>query len=364
MSEGPLALWRAKVAAGELEPDPAQRLAVEKLQLLWMRLADYNPARPKRVGLGLFGWGRERIVEQAVPGLYLYGDVGRGKSMLMDLFFATAPVAPKQRVHFHAFMQNAHAGIHEARALGVTDPVRPVADAIADGATLLAFDEMQVTDIADAMLVGRLFERLFERGVVVVATSNRAPDELYRDGLNRQLFLPFIAMLKERLEVHELVSPKDHRMGRAPGSRVWHAPLGPAAAAALDEAWDGFAAGPGAPRVLDVRGRRLVLPLWRAGVARASFADLCGAPLGPGDYLAIADAVETLILSDVPVLGRSRYDEAKRFVTLIDALYEGRVRLIASAEAAPEALYADGEGAFEFARTVSRLAEMAGEGWP
>ena len=214
-----MALYRARVAEGALDADPAQRLAVEKLQLLAMRLADYNPAKPKRVGLGRFGWGRDRLEEKPVPGLYLYGGVGRGKSMLMDLFFAAAPVAQKRRVHFHAFMQEMHAGIARARAQGVTDPVRPVADAVADQATLLCFDEMQITDITDAMLVGRLFERLFERGVVVVTTSNRAPDALYKDGLNRNLFLPFIAMIKERLEVHELESATDHRLDRLQGRR-------------------------------------------------------------------------------------------------------------------------------------------------
>jgi cell division protein ZapE len=358
-----MARYRARVAEGALAADPAQRLAVEKLQLLHMRLRDYNPETPKRVGLGLFGWGRERIEQRAIPGLYLYGGAGRGKSMLMDLFFAGAPVARKRRVHFHGFMQGAHAAIHEARALGLDDPIRPVADAIADGATLLAFDEMQITDITDAMLVGRLFQRLFERGVVVVATSNRAPDDLYRDGLNRHLFLPFIAMLKERLEVHELASPRDHRLGRAEGARAWHAPLGPKAAAALDAAWARLAGGPGAPHALEVQGRRLVIPAFRDGVARATFAEICGRPLGAADYLALAAALRVLVLEGVPVLSRGRADEAKRFVTLIDALYEARVRLIASAEADPPALYVDGPGAFEFGRAVSRLAEMASAGW-
>ena len=173
-----MALYRRRVAEGALDIDPAQRHAVEKLQLLWMRLAYYNPAKPKRVGLGLFGWGRDRLEQKPIPGLYLYGGVGRGKSMLMDLFFEAAPVSLKRRVHFHAFMQEIHVGIAKARAKGVTDPIQPVADAVADSATLLCFDEMQVNDITDAMLVGRLFERLFERGVVIVATSNRAPDEL------------------------------------------------------------------------------------------------------------------------------------------------------------------------------------------
>ena len=363
MTAGPVALYRQRVADGSLDPDPAQRHAVEKLQLLAMRLADYQPAKPKRVGIGFFGWGRDRLEEKPVPGLYLYGGVGRGKSMLMDLFFEAAPVAPQRRVHFHAFMQEVHKGIAAARAHGASDPVRPVADAVADGATLLCFDEMQITDITDAMLVGRLFERLFERGVVVVTTSNRAPDALYKDGLNRNLFLPFIALIKERLEVHELASAVDHRLDRLGGATVYHAPLGPGAAAALDAAWESLARGPGQPLTLTVHGRAVTLPEYRNGVARASFADLCTKPLGPGDYLSIAEAIEVLILADIPVLSRARSNEAKRFVTLIDALYEARVRLICSAAAEPDALYAEGEGAFEFARTASRLHEMRSADW-
>jgi cell division protein ZapE len=360
---GPMALYRQRVADGRLEADPAQRHAVEKLQLLWMRLADYQPSKPKRVGIGFFGWGRDRLEERVVPGLYLYGGVGRGKSMLMDLFFETAPVSPKRRVHFHAFMQEVHKGIAAARARGVTDPVRPVADAIADGATLLCFDEMQITDITDAMLVGRLFERLFERGVVIVTTSNRGPDELYKDGLNRNLFLPFIALIKERLEVHELASTTDHRLDRLEDAAVYHTPLGPAATAALDAAWKRLAGGPARPHTFTVNGRAVTLPAVRDGVVRASFADLCAKPLGPADYLAIAEAARVLILDDIPVLSRARNNEARRFVTLIDALYEARVRLICSAAAEPPALYAEGEGAFEFARTASRLHEMRSADW-
>jgi cell division protein ZapE len=361
---GPMALYRQRIAAGLIEPDPAQRRAVEKLQLLWMRLADYNPAKPKRVGLGLFGWGRERIEEKVVPGLYLYGGVGRGKSMLMDLFFEAAPVARKRRVHFHAFMQEVHKGIAAARAKGVTDPVQPVADAIADGATLLCLDEMQISDITDAMLVGRLFERLFERGTVVVTTSNRAPDELYKNGLNRNLFLPFIALIEERLDVHELASATDHRLDRLHGAPVYYAPLGREAAAALDVAWSSLAGGPGRPLELTVSGRTVTLPAFRGGVARASFADLCAKPLGPADYLAIAEAIDVLILDDVPTLSRARNNEAKRFVTLVDALYEAKVRLIVSAAAEPDSLYMEGEGAFEFERTASRLHEMRSADWP
>lgn len=362
-SMGPMALYRKRVAEGALTADPAQRLAVEKLQLLAMRLADYNPSRPKRVGLGIFGWGRDRLEHKAIPGLYLYGGVGRGKSMLMDLFFEAAPVRPKRRVHFHAFMQEIHARIGAERAKGAVDPLRLVADSVADSATLLCFDEMQITDITDAMLVGRLFERLFERGVVIVTTSNRTPDELYKDGLNRQLFLPFIAKIKEALEVHELASATDHRMEVEAGGPVYFAPPGVEASRAMEAVWARLAGEDEGPLVLPMRGRVVTLPRHSGRVARAGFADLCGAALGPGDYLALAEAVDVLFLEDIPVLSPQRANEAKRFVTLIDALYEAHVRLIATAAAEPEGLYPEGTGAFEFARTVSRLHEMRGEDW-
>jgi cell division protein ZapE len=360
---GPMSLYRARVAEGRLAPDSAQVVAVEKLQILANRLRDYNPQKPKRVGLGLFGWGRDRLEEKAVPGLYLYGGVGRGKSMLMDLFFEAAPVAPKRRVHFHAFMQEVHAGINEARGRGVEDPVAPVADRIADGATLLCFDEMEIGDITDAMLVGRLFERLFARGVVVVTTSNRHPDDLYKEGLNRHLFLPFIAMLKDRLDVLELDSGRDHRLDRVAGEPVYLTPLGPAATAALDRAWDRLARGAPRPLELEVHGRALTIPRFRAGIARASFAELCGQPLGPADFLALAAALEALILDDVPNMAEAQRDKARRFVLLIDALYEAQVQLICSAAAEPAALYPEGTGAFAFQRTASRLEEMRSESW-
>ncbi|MFQ8429755.1 cell division protein ZapE [Amaricoccus sp. W119] len=360
---GPMAAYRARVAAGELNPDPAQRFAMEKLQLLHMRLRDYNPTKPKRVGLGLFGWGRERIEEKNVPGLYLYGGVGRGKSMLMDVFFETAPVSPKRRVHFHAFMQEIHAAVHKERQKGVKDPLRVVADQVADGATLLCFDEMQITDITDAMLVGRLFERLFERGVVIVTTSNREPDDLYKNGLNRQLFLPFIALIKDKLDVHELESLTDHRQERTRGQQVYFSPLGPGAREGVEANWKRLTNGSAEPLVLDVQGRKVRLPAHDGRVARASFADLCGKPLGPADYLAIAEALDWLLLEDVPTLSPARNNEAKRFVTLIDALYEAKTRLVVSAEAEPDDLYVEGAGAFEFERTASRLQEMRGEAW-
>ncbi len=356
--------YRAAVADGRLSDDQAQRLAVEKLQILQTRLKGYEPARPRRVLSGLFGWGRERMAETAVTGLYLYGGVGRGKSMLMDMFHRTAPVAPRRRVHFHAFMQEVHAAIAERRRSGGDDPVTPVADAIADGATLLCFDEMQIGDITDAMLVGRLFERLFARGVVVVATSNRHPDDLYKDGLNRHLFLPFIALLKERMEVHELAGEADHRQAHMAALEAWHTPLDAGAGPAMDSAWADLAGGPGEALVIRRQGREVVLPRFRGGVGRAHFDELCRRPLGPGDYLALAGHLRVLILDGIPALRPAERNAAKRFVTLIDALYEARVRLIASAEAEPEALYPEGDGAFEFRRTASRLAEMRSAGWP
>jgi cell division protein ZapE len=363
MSDGPLPRYRTLVREGTLRDDPAQARAAEKLQILHNRLRDYDPVKPKRVGLGLFGWGRERLREAAIPGLYLYGGVGRGKSMLMDLFFSGAPVERRRRVHFHAFMQEVHAGIRDARARGTRDPIAEVAEAVAGGATLLCFDELQVTDITDAMIVGRLFEALFARGVVVVTTSNRPPDDLYRNGLNRETFLPFIALIKDRLDVHELASATDHRLDRLEGIAVWHAPLGPRAEAEMDEAWARLAGGPGTPTALAVGGRSLTLPLARGRVARASFADLCERPLGPADFLAVAAAVDWLLVDRIPLLSRARFDAAKRFVTLVDALYESKVRMIASAAAEPDDLYPAGEGAFEFARTASRLHEMRSADW-
>jgi cell division protein ZapE len=360
---GPMALYRARVAEGRLKPDPAQVMAAEKLQILANRLRDYNPKTPKRVGLGLFGWGRDRLEEKAIPGLYLYGGVGRGKSMLMDLFFETAPVAPKRRVHFHAFMQEVHKGIKAARARGAEDPVAPAADAVAASATLLCFDEMEVNDITDAMLVGRLFERLFAKGVVVVTTSNRHPDDLYKDGLNRHLFLPFIALIKDRLDILELESGRDHRLDRQAGEPAYLAPPGPEAKAALDRAWERLAGGEGHPLALEVHGRTVTVPRFRNGVARADFAELCGQALGPADYLALADRIETLILDDIPLMAEAQRDQARRFVLLVDALYEARIRLLCSAAAEPDALYPEGTGAFAFQRTASRLQEMRSARW-
>ncbi|MEL6998629.1 MAG: cell division protein ZapE [Pseudomonadota bacterium] len=357
--------YRELIRLGELNPDPEQRAAVEKLQLLHMRLQGYDPSEGKQVQRGWFGWVKgspQKVI--TLTGLYLYGGVGRGKSMLMDLFFENAPVRPRRRVHFHAFMQEVQTGIHIARESNVRDPIINVADEVAEGATLLCFDEFQVTDIADAMILGRLFEALFDRGVVIVATSNRPPDDLYKDGLNRQVFLPFIDLLKARVDVHELDSATDYRQGREEGDRVYFCPLNAVARAEMDSAWRRETGGAtGVPMTISIQGRKVVIPQTSDICGRASFSDLCEQPLGPADYLAIADQFDVFFLDDIPVLPWSRNNEAKRFVTLIDTFYEARIRFFCSAEAEPENLYTEGTGAFEFARTASRLAEMQSTEW-
>ena len=299
-------------------------------------------------------------------GLYLVGDVGRGKSMLMDLFFAEARVERKQRIHFHKFMQDAHARVFAWRQSnsGGSDPIPPLADAISAKAALLCFDEFQINDIADAMILGRLFAALFERAVVIVATSNTAPDDLFRGKPGRDAFLPFITLIKHHLDVLVLEGGRDFRRARLRGMATWHVPPNGRADAALDRAFADLAGGatPKAAR-LTVSGRTLRVPLAAEGVARFDFAGLCGQPLGPGDYLAIATHYNALVLDGIPRLGPENYDQARRFITLIDTLYEHRVKLVASAEADPDQLYERGEGARAFERTASRLEEMQGQEW-
>lgn len=342
--------YAARIASGALREDPAQRAAIAKLVAIEGALA-------KPVKRGFF-----RKSPEAVRGLYLWGGVGRGKSMVMDLFVEGLEV-PNQRAHFHAFMQELHAAMHKARQDGIEDALRPFLDQVAADIRLLAFDEMQITDIADAMIVGRLFEGLMARGVTIITTSNRPPEDLYKNGLNRQLFLPFIDILNSQLDVHELASPTDYRQDRLAGSPVYFTPLTAENRAAVDAIWADLTGGQAVVQALIVNKREVVLPAFHNGVARAKFYDLCGKQLGPADFLAIADAVRVLVLDDIPCLSRSNFNEAKRFVTLIDALYEARVRLIASAEAKPEMLYLEGEGTFEFERTASRLREMMGADW-
>lgn len=350
-------IYDTRVAQGALRADPAQHAVLPALESLRLWL-ETNADR--RIGLfaGLFA-------KPIMPpkGMYLWGGVGRGKSMLMDLFTEATDIRQKRRVHFHAFMQGIQKGMHEARKRGVEDPIAPVADDILKSTRLLAFDEMQVTDITDAMVVGRLFEKLLAGGTVIVTTSNRPPEDLYKDGLNRALFLPFIDLIRARLDVVELESPTDYRQHRLNGAQVYFHPSGKVRGE-IDAIWsDLTGATAGEVLRLDVNGRAVELPRFANGVARATFWDLCARPLGPADYLALAQTVRVLILEDIPQLSASNYNEAKRFVTLIDALYEARVRLICSAADEPERLYLEGTGAFEFERTASRLREMQGAEW-
>ena len=352
--------YRQLVSSGQITADAGQASAVEAFARLE---ADLNAlSEPWLSFLGK---------PKAPKGLYLYGPPGRGKSMLMDLFFASAPVKFKKRLHFHAFMARVHALIREWREgdervrkalfgqFKGDDPILPVAKVIADEARLLCFDELQVTDIADAMILGRLFEALFALSVTLVATSNRIPQDLYKNGLNRQLFLPFIDMLQDRCDVVSVAGPKDFRLDRLVGAEVNFHPLTPANQSAFDSLWqDMTALSQETGAVLEVLGRKLEFPRAVGPLLRVRFEDLCDRPLGPQDYLAIAERFNTLFLEDVPRLKPTRRDQAKRFVTLIDALYEAGSKLVMLAESAPEDLYPEGDGAFEFERTVSRLNEM------
>ncbi|MGG7564742.1 cell division protein ZapE [Rhodovulum sp. DZ06] len=367
MTQTPMARYRALVKDGALNPDPAQNLGMEKLQMLHERLKGYEPKTPKKHSRGWFGWGREPRHDVAeIGGLYIYGGVGRGKSMLMDLFAETSPVSPTRRVHFHAFMQEIHALIGDARKRNVEDPIAEAAEKTAASATLLCFDEMQITDIADAMIVGRLFEALFRRGVVVVTTSNRHPDDLYKNGLSRELFLPFIALMKEKLDLHHLDGAADHRQDRLRGEPRYLAPLGPQTDAAMDRIWEECAAGPDQPLELSVKGRKVDFARARlqGRAVRATFDELCRRPLGAADYLELAEVAHTLLIEGVPRLSRANNNEATRFVHLVDALYEAKRLVYVSAEASPETLYTEGAGSFEFERTASRLEEMQGQDWP
>jgi cell division protein ZapE len=354
-------LYRARVKKGELTLDVAQVAAAKRLESLAAQLKSYRPGR---------GWFGPR---KAPRGVYLWGDVGRGKSMLMDLFFAAAPVKAKRRVHFNAFMVETHARIHEWRNLDARararrpeyvreagdDPIAPVAHAIANQATLFCFDEFQVTDVADALILGRLFEQLFARGVVIVATSNTAPSRLYEGGLNRQLFLPFIALIEKRLGIVELNGPLDYRLQRMEGIPLYMTPLGSEADAAMDAAWRHLTdTAKGEPRTLMVLGRSLRVPQAANGAARFAFDDLCAQPLAAADYLAIAQAFSTLFIDRIPKMGPEMRDAARRFAVLIDTLYDEGVKLVCSAAAPPDQLYTDGDGADAFRRTASRLVEM------
>ena len=361
------AAYDQRLAEGEIRPDPAQAMGLAAL----LRLeGDLSGAAGSG---GLKTLFRRPQSERVV---YLWGPVGRGKSMLMDLFYEVVPVEKKRRTHFHVFMGEIHRAIAEWRngdaaarkaAFGQhkgDDPIVPVADRVAQAARLICFDEFQVTDIADAMILGRLFEALFARGVTLVATSNRAPDALYKDGINRQLFLPFIDLLKHRLEVVSVAGGHDYRLDRLRAAGVWFSPDDPDNQRSFEALWRAMLDGEeetGA--TLEVLGRKIFLPHAVGGQVRASFASLCSVALGPNDYVALADRFHTVFLEDVPKLSPARREEARRFVILIDALYEAHAKLIVLAETQPAQLYPAGDGAFEFERTASRLEEMRSADW-
>ena len=347
----PAERYRALVAEHKLTGDPEQEAVAAALDSLAHALAAYEPNKKSFLGFGK---------AQTPPhGLYIHGPVGRGKSMLMDMFFDTVAFVPKLRTHFHDFMARVHRDVKHWREAEPGDPIPRVAAAIRAETALLCFDEFQVSDITDAMILGRLFNALFELGVVVVATSNRHPRELYEHGINRQLFVPSIELIEARMEVLKLDGPIDYRLARLERSRVYFTPLGKEADAALDEVWhDLTGMAHGGPGELEVLGRKLLVPEQAKGVARFTFDQLCVAALGPQDYLAFADNCHAIVLQGIPLLTVAQRNEAKRFMMLIDALYERSVKLVCSAAAAPAELYHSGDGAFEFERASSRLIKM------
>ncbi|WP_315742607.1 MULTISPECIES: cell division protein ZapE [unclassified Bradyrhizobium] len=361
------AQYQSLIDSGAIEADPAQSEVADALAALERRLSTYKPARKQ----GLLG---RLFSEKSEPprGLYVHGEVGRGKTMLMDLFFQTCPVAHKRRAHFHEFMADVHERIYGYRQniargeLADTDVIGLTANAIFDQAWLLCFDEFHVTDIADAMILGRLFAKLFELGTVVVATSNVAPEDLYKGGLNRALFLPFIKQIEDHMEVARLDARTDFRLEKLAGVKMWLVPADIDARAALDKAWAKLTGNARCrPRDIAIKGRTLHVPCSAPGVARFSFAELCEKPLAASDYLRLAHDYHTILVDHIPVMDYPERNAAKRFVTLIDALYDNAVKLIASAEANPVSLYLANEGieAMEFKRTASRLIEMGSESY-
>ncbi|MCA3556199.1 cell division protein ZapE [Aestuariivirga sp.] len=342
--------------AGLIKADAAQRAVATRLD----QLATELTAQAPHTGL----LARFRKPSAPPRGLYIHGEVGRGKTMLMDLFYETVDFAPKRRVHFHAFMQDVHKRLHAARQSHARDAIAPVARALAKEARLLCLDEMQVADIADAMIVGRLFEGLLAAGTAIVTTSNLSPDQLYRNGLNRQLFLPFIALIRDRLDIVPLESPTDYRLGRVKAHETFLTPISAQTDARLQDLWLRLTdTDRGEPLDIDVLGRKLHVPQAAHGCARFSFAKLCEQPLGPPDYLALARNFQVLFLEHIPALGPESRNEARRFVLLIDTLYDGKVRLVATSAQAPEGIYPAVDHAFEFGRTVSRLKEMQSASW-
>jgi cell division protein ZapE len=359
----PLDRYRELRETNALMRDPSQKLAVEKLQSLHHALQGYQPSGEN----WLSGWknrfGLGRRTEEPPLGIYMFGPVGRGKSMLTDMFFDTAPVERRRRVHFHAFMLEVQKRLTDLRQAGKQDdPLMRVAAEIAEESWLLCFDEFHVVNIADAMILGRLFQAFFDHGVVIVATSNVAPQDLYKGGLQRERFLPFIDLILQKLDVLDIGAGRDFRLDRLKGDPVWHTPLGPDATAMLDKAFATLTDNATAhPEEIELQGRKLAIERTARGIARFTFDELCNQPRGAADFLAIAARFHTVMIDDIPQLRAAERDAAKRFVVLVDSLYEHRVNLFASAAAEPGELYTEGDTAFEFERTVSRLMEMQAE---
>jgi cell division protein ZapE len=350
--------YALRIKDGGMTHDAEQAKAAVRFDELWQSLSAWRPP-----GRGLFNMFSKRG-KGAPKGLYVHGQVGRGKTMLMDLFFEHVDFEPKRRLHFHEFMAETHDRIAEARETSKGDPIPIVAERIASQTRLLCFDELHVTDIADAMILGRLFEALFADGVVVVATSNAAPDELYKNGLNRNLFLPFIKMIENYMEVVRLDAAEDYRMLKLAGRPLYFWPADGAAKAQMDSLWQSLTGiERGAATELTIKGRRVAVPEAANGVARFDFSDLCEKPLGANDYLTIARTYHTVMIDNIPILVSAKRNEARRFINLIDTLYDAKVGLVVSAEGEVDIIYKEGDGQFLFERTMSRLIEMRSDSY-
>ena len=355
--------YKALVKIGSIDLDEAQLVVLERLDLI-LNLIELYPAKYHLIDARF--WIYKIFKTRNIPkelGLYLHGGVGTGKSMLMDIFFNEVRSTRKLRTHFHSFMQNTHESINNARLYGSTDPISVVVSEISKEVSLLCFDEFQITDITDAMLVGRLFTGLISKGTFIVTTSNRSPDDLYKDGLNRKLFFPFIELLKERLHIMELNSLRDYRREKLFASQIYFEPINEFNRKAFDKIWHSLVVEVATALEIRIKGRTVKVARYSNGVGRCSFDDLCGCPLGALDYLIICENVKVLFIEDIPTLDPMGMDSAKRFITLIDTLYENRIKIICLAEQKPEMLYASGKGSFEFERTISRLYEMQSEDW-